>query len=176
MLFQIQIGKKDIPLTHHILYSLITSLSKDLVKSGFDFLIRRGWASILVDILHEFEVEDPDVKRLLHAVCYALEDNEVTLDESLGIIDRLQQVFGIEYVNQLFVSDDFVREQRMDNEVEYAVDEYIDNRGWTEQVDIVEQAKVTELPPDGSYAQYVLGGFREIKYEGLHFGQEEKEN
>ena len=130
---------------------------------------------------------------LFYQICSSTDDLKITPEEfAFIVINSMKSGETKTSIKELISNNEKYREVLVKQSVGYAILEYqtkvektkyIDkekpkgyfddvyepNRYNSEQIVLLEQAKYTEYPLDGSYAQSVLGPKRELSYVGLKF-------
>jgi hypothetical protein len=162
--FDFQIGKRKKTIKEWVIYSVVLVGGVSILIGFINTLLQNKFGKATINIICNTQVYIPDqqVRRFIFAFCTAVGDGKIDEDEATGIIDRGQQLLRNEEINDFFVQDEKVINQRVKNEVDYAINEY------TRQTEKPRFpcSEYEQFPSDGSSAQQLLGGTQEIRFVG----------
>ena len=192
MQFKNQIGKQTPSLVKYIAFSLIIGVVITGFSGPLNGLLKRYGKELNPIICNSvWSLKNENLQRLFYQMCILTKKEHLTNDDLYGFIDGIQKALNSP-LNDMFVQDEKIREQRVYYATEYAIDSYINklevkpfvrydkpknyfedvyqpNKYNEEQKILLEQAEYTEFPSNHSKAQELLGPTRELKYVGLHF-------
>jgi hypothetical protein len=162
--FGFQIGKKKKTMKEWVIYSIVMAGGVAILIGPINALLQNKFGRAVLNIVCQAQVSIPDqqVRRFIFAFCTAVEDGKIDEDEATGIIDRGQQLLRNEGINDFFVQDQKAINQRVKNEVDFALADYLRQ---TEKPKFP-CSEYEQFPSDGSNAQQLLGGVQEIRFIG----------
>ena len=188
--FKIQIGKKY-SIAQYIAFSLIIGVVITCFSGPLNNLLKRYGKEINPIICNSvWSLKNENLQRLFYQMCILTKKDKLSDGDIYGFIDGIQKAINSP-LNDMFVQDERIREQRIHYATGYAIDSYINKlevkpfvrfdkpKGYfddvytpkynEEQKILLQQAQYTEFLSNKSKAQEILGPARELKYVGLHF-------